>query len=780
MPCSATICQVIVAPDADSPARRLRAAREAALADTRLVGPALRGALSDIADGWLSERLGDTPDVALVAVGGYGRREPAPASDLDLVLLHRDGTEVRSVAEALWYPIWDSGVSLDHSVRTVDEAVRVAEADLKAALGLLDARHVAGDGSLSAELHERAFARWRRDARRRLPELVDSVRERAARSGELAFLLEPHLKESRGGLRDVTALWAIAAAQVADGPDERLRHLHRWLLDVRGELHRRSARGSDRLVQQEQRPVALALGIDDPDELMRRVSEAGRAISFATDAACRAALAATALPRRWRGRGEPARRPLAPDVVAQDNEVHLARDADPATDPVLVLRVAAAAAQAGLAIAPHTLRRLADESAALPDPWPDAARDALVAALGSGRHAVPVFEALDQVGLMVRLIPEWSAVRCKPQHNPVHRFTVDRHLIEAAVEAAAFTRRVARPDLLLLGALLHDLGKGFPGDHTDAGVAVVPAVAARMGLQAADVDVLVALVRHHLLLPDVATRRDLADPATVEMVAAAVGDRHTLELLHALTEADAAATGPAAWSEWKAGLVARLVDETTAVLAGEPLPQPDPLDPDQRALAAAGQLALEVHGSRVTIVAPDRPGLLWRWAAVLGVHRLAVRAASADWVESSNGRMAVTVFEVAPPFGEIPDADALRPDVTRAYDDADALAERLGERERANAPDPGSGIVPPRVLWIEDASHTASVVEVRAHDRPGLLFRLTRVMATAGLDVRSARIATLGAEAVDTFYVVDTDGAPIEESRRGEVEARLLAASATA
>jgi [protein-PII] uridylyltransferase len=522
--------------------------------------------------------------------------------------------------------------------------------------------------------------------------------------------------------------------------------------------------------------VAAALELSEPDELLRRVSEAGRTISFAADESCRRALAAASPPRRWSRRSAPVRRPLADGVVEQDGEVHLARDAVPAADPVLVLRAAAAAAQAGLTVSGHALRRLAADSAPLPEPWPDAARNALVATLGAGRSAIAVMEALDQAGLMVRLMPEWAAVRCKPQHNPVHRFTVDRHLVEAAAEAAAFTRRVTRPDLLLLGALLHDIGKGYPGDHTEAGVAVVPVIGERIGLRPADVAMLTTLVRHHLLLPDTATRRDLADPATVEVVADAVGDRHTLELLHALTEADAAATGPGAWGEWKAGLVAELVDRTAAVLAGEPQPDADPLDPEQRELAESGELGVELAGSRLTIVAPDRAGLLWRWAAVLTVHGLVIRAATAASVGSPGAPMAVTTFDVAPRFGAMPDLDALRTDVRLALADPTPLALALSRREQVYADD-APPAVPPRVLWVDDASHTASVVEVRAHDVLGLLYRLTRALADADLDVRSARVNTLGAEAVDTFYVAGPDGLPISEpGRREEVERSLLRA----
>ncbi|MDQ1697323.1 MAG: [protein-PII] uridylyltransferase [Frankiaceae bacterium] len=753
----------------------LRADRQRVL-DSDLTGAALRAALCGVVDGWLTERLAAVDGVALVAVGGYGRREPAPGSDLDLVLVHNGRHDVKTIADGLWYPIWDAGVGLDHSVRTLAEALAVARDDLKAALGLLDARHVAGDPALTEQLRIAVLGAWRRDARRRLPELRAAGESRARRQGELAFLLEPDLKEARGGLRDVHAMTAAAAAWVTDAPAERVRAAADRLLDVRGELHRVLARPTDRLVLQEQQPVALRLGYADADDLMRDVYAAGRTIAYAADETWRRVEAALRPARRWRSGKEPQRRPLADGVVEQAGEVVLARDAHPAREPALVLRVAAAAAQAELPIAPHALDRLANESAPLPEPWPRHALDALVALLGAGPGLVPVIEALDQAGILGRLLPEWERVRCKPQRNAVHRFTVDRHLIEAAVQAADLTRKVSRPDLLLLGALLHDIGKGWPGDHTDAGVAVLPQIATRLGVGARDVEVLVTLVRNHLLLPESATRRDLDDPATVRAVADVVGDRATLDLLHALTVADALATGPAAWGDWKAGLVADLVARTAAALQGEPPPPADQLDERQRALAEAGELAVDVVDDQVTVVAPDRPGLLWRWAGVLALHRLTIRAATA----TAHGPMAVTVFDVTPRFGSAPDWDLLRADVRRAYDDALPLAARLAERERAYAGEVAH-VVPPLVLWVDGASDVASVVEVRAHDAVGLLHRLTRALADARLDVRAARMSTLGAEVVDAFYVVDSDGGLVEDvQRREEIERALLTACRSA
>jgi [protein-PII] uridylyltransferase len=716
--------------------------------------------------------------VALVAVGGYGRRELLPGSDLDVLLLHAGRPDISAQADRIWYPIWDSGARLDHAVRTPREAREVARTDLRAALGLLHARHVAGAPELTAELRSGVLADWRAAAGTRLAELQALRTERTARSGELAFLLEPDLKEARGGLRDAGAIHAVAAAWVAPGPGPRVRAAQEFILDARHALHEVTGRGSDRLVLQEQDEVARVLELADADALLRRLAEAGRAIAYALDQSFRQA-------QRSRG-GQPARagrpgflragvsahrRPLAEGLVEQDGEVVLARSADPSADPVLPLRAAAAAAQAGLMLAPRALARLGD-CPPLPVPWPAEARDALAALLGAGQAAIGVWETLDQEELVTRLLPDWERVRNRPQRNPLHTFTVDRHLVETAARAAALTRTVARPDLLLIAALLHDIGKGWPGDHRLTGEVVARDTAFRIGLGAVETDLVAGAVRHHLLLPQTATRRDLDDPVTVAQVAQAVGGRPLLEVLHALAIADAQATGPTAWNDWKAGLVGELVRRVGAALGGEPPPSPLPLRPEQIALAAGGEPAVMVRGPEVTVVAPDRPGLLWRAAGVLASHRLAVRSADA----TSVGSTAVTVFDVEPEFGDPPDATLVVADLRRMLQGRLDVEDRLDRRARAVRPRAAS-IPAPKVSLVDDASETATVVEVRAHDAPGLLWRVGRALGECGLDVRAARVETLGAEVVDVFYVTDGDGKPLadNELRRTIVHSVLAA-----
>ena len=706
--------------------------------------------------------------MALVAVGGYGRKELLPRSDLDVLLLHSGRDDIAGIADRIWYPVWDSGAELDHAVRTVPQARRVARADLKVALGLLSARHVAGDPDLTERLRAGALEDWRSAAPARLAELHAAHDERARTSGELAFLLEPDLKEARGGLRDVHAIQAVAAAWVAPAPGPKVRTAYEQILDARHALHEVTGRRLDRLVLEEQDEVARALGLLDGDVLLRMLAGAARTVAYAVDHAFRQADRVRG--RRLRRR-RTERRPLADGVVEQDGEVVLARAADPASDPTLVLRAAAAAAQAGLPLAPRTLDRLT-ECPPLPVPWPAAARDSLLALLGAGPAAVSVWEALDTEGLVTALIPDWERVRNRPQRNPLHTFTVDRHLAEAAAHAAALTREVARPDLLLLAALLHDIGKGWPGDHSVTGEVVARDVGRRLGLATPDIELVAAAVRLHLLLPMVATRRDLDDPVTVKQVATAVRSRVLLELLQALAISDGLATGPAAWNDWKATLVADLVRRVAAVLDGEPMPGPAPLRDDQLALAADGAPAATVRGSEVTVVAPDRPGLLWRAAGVLASHRLTVRSANATSVDN----IAVTVFDVEPEYGDPPDATLVAADLRRMLQGRLDVEDRLDRRARAVRPH-GASVPAPKVTLVDDASDTATVVEVRAHDAPGLLWRVGRALGDCGLDVRAARVETLGAEVVDVFYVTDSDGKPLatDDLRRGTVHSVLAA-----
>jgi [protein-PII] uridylyltransferase len=731
---------------------------------TEGIGDAARAARADAIDTWLRTLFpaDAPPGVALVAVGGLGRRQCAPRGDLDLVLLHSGVPGMDELAARLWYPIWDARLGLDHSVRTLPEALSVAHDDVKVALGLLDARHVAGDEAVTDGLIASAMDQWRRTAVRHLPALREVTAARWKAHGELAFLLEGDLKEARGGLRDVGILRAIAYAGVTDALRPVVRAAHLRLLDTRDALHVAVGRRVDRLVAQERAAVAALLDLDDGDAVLRRVAGDARTVAHALDDAWRAAERSRAARRR--GDGTPGRRPVARDVVEQDGELVLARTAIGARpDPALSLRVAAASAVTGVPIARATCEWLAAFCPPLPAPWPAAARSALVTLLGAGDGLVPTWETCDRYGLVDGWLPEWPRMRSLPQHNPVHRFTLDRHLVQAAAEASAYTREVDRPDLLLIGAFLHDVGKGLPGDHSAVGAPVAAAVAARIGLPPPDVVLVEKLVRLHLLLPEVATRRDLGDPVTISTVAAAVGDTTTLDLLHGLARADAQATGPAAWSDWKGRLIAELVRRVHTALDTGVLPAPPAPDP---ALVAGPLPAVHLDGDRVAVAADDRRGLLAAVAGCLALHRLDVLGADASTVD---GR-ALVEFLVQPRYGSPPDPIALSNDLRRAVAGDVSVTQRL--RTRAGRQRGSSA--PPRIVWHREAATDAVVLELRAADSPGLLYRVASALDDAGAQVRAARISTLGADVVDAFYLV---GAWSGDAERERIEAVVLAAA---
>jgi [protein-PII] uridylyltransferase len=477
---------------------------------------------------------------------------------------------------------------------------------------------------------------------------------------------------------------------------------------------------------------------------------------------------------------------IATYVESRDgNEVTIGPGADPATDPSLPVRLAAVAAERSLPIARDALEAFSAQSPVPDEPWSDELRASFIRVLAAGQPAITALEALDHYGLLVRLLPEWAAVRNRPQRNAYHRFTVDRHLLEAAAQAAPLAFRVARPDLLLVAVLLHDIGKGHRGDHTDAGVEIVATVAHRMGFSAADTATLVQLVRHHLLLAEVATRRDLDDPATVDAVAAAVGDRSTLELLAALTEADSLATSSAAWGPWKAGLVADLVRRTGSRLAGDTSTPPAPsLVTDRhrgfmRQAAALGRSIVVADIPHVTVVAPDRPGLLAAVTGVLALRGLDVRSANV----ASEGGYAVEIFVVEAARGQWPDWELVSDEVDAVRQGRLALEERLATQARAYAGVKAASSPHPVTTQVSvdnGASSASTVVEVRARDAPGLLHRITTALFQSDLDVVAARVSTLGHEVVDAFYVRDraTGGKVTDSERMRLIDQSVRAAAA--
>jgi len=727
------------------------------------------------------EKTGKTSKgLALAAVGGYGRGELSPGSDLDILILHQDQFSQEILSEFvnnLLYPLWDRK-SVDHSVRTRAQTRDAAESDLKVALGLLDIRLVCGDADLVAQVQADNLENWHKNARNRLTELKESLSNRHERSGELAYLLEPDVKEARGGLRDINALRAISLSGTVRVPLERISWAESKLNDIREALHVTSGRNKDRLLFQEQDAVAAKLKYSDADALMSDVARAARSVDYLLDFTWHQ------IEQKGKdGFGRFLRKPRT-DVVAQNlsvsqREIVIHPHTDFATDPLIGLRAAATAAQLGLPISLDSYTSLSnaleENKAVLPNPWPREAREYLISLIGAGEAMIAIFEALDQEEIIFHWIPEWLPLRSLPQRNVLHRHTVDRHMVETAVRAAALTRKVHRPDLLLFCALFHDIGKGSEEDHSLRGERLIAPLAKRVGFPEEDVAIIKLLVKHHLLISATATRRDLDDPATIQSIVDVIPDLNTLELLHALSVADGEATGSGAWSDWKATLVADLVARVKKAMTGSSTVAKQPvISAEQLSLAQTGILHVNLekreNGYSIEIISPDKTGLLSLVAGVLNTSRLDVRSARTK----THGNSAVMKWIVTPePYAPEVTAEYLRAEIERAFNDATHIEEKLIARAEAYAAIPTIPVPDPVVEIFNDGATEATIIEVRSHDRPGLLFRIGAGITQSKIDIRSAIVTTLGAEAIDTLYVTEISGGPLSTARADEVASRL-------
>lgn len=781
-----------------------------------------RAELVDAAVAELHRRAGAPAGTALAAVGGYGRAVLLPRSDIDLLLLHDGAADVEDLANAVLYPLWDGGFEVGHAVRTVDEC-RTACDRLDAAAAMLDLRHVSGEQTLSRAAAGAVEGWARADAGAFVAAIERDAARRRERFGSAAHLLEPELKEGAGGWRDAHGIRLIEravgqpleqAGLLRGRERDALAAAEEFLARTRSALHLETGRRTERLVLDHQPALARAMGFEDEprlvaiDGLMRALFEHARQVEFLL----------AAVIGRFR---DPASSPV-----------------EPPSSPAGVLDALAEHAEAGRE--PPAALLDAIDAADLPDEvsWDDGVRAAFARLLRSGERGAASLELLDRLDLLARYLPEWRDVRCRPQRDPYHRFTVDAHLTHTLratgrllagvgeaddpVQAEAVKQLVARPDAVLLGALLHDIGKTGEGAHVPVGARVVRRVLDRIRLDDARRALVEAMVSLHLLLPDTATRRDLSDENLVIDVAASVGSPERLAALYLLAKADAEATGPAAWTPWRrtlirelvakvqhvlergemgeelAGRLADRVDRIRELLAAEPpadveaflrrMPRAYLLavSPERAArhfativppVGAREARAVHLEGIRpatyeLLVVAQDRPGLLSWIAGALALAGLSILTAQ---VFTTDDGVAVDLFEVEgvwePEVGEHRWRE-FRQTLRRAIDGTVSLEHRVEEKRRWYAPRVAS--VPVTVAVQNDASDFATVIEVGAPDRLGLLYDITRTFADEGLDVHLAKVATYQGRVVDAFYVRDALGRKLEdEAVLGELERAL-------
>ena len=755
--------------------------------------------------------------VAVVAVGGYGRGELSPHSDIDLLFLTAPRPDITpATLRGLLYPLWDAGFQVGHAVRTAKEAVERSAQDIDSATSVLSARFIAGDREPFEEFNDRQ-QRWLRKERARLVRrILEATAERHRTADRAGWALAPDLKDGLGGLRDLHAVFWLARIAEAQASDPALEQAGDVLLAVREALHAEVKRKSDRLRIDLQPDVARRMGLEDdegPNVLMAEVHSSARVIEH------RSSIRAGELAEKVLGgpKRSGSARQVAPAVRLEDGKLHIDPGAhlQPLEDAMQLL---ATAAETERPIASQSLAWLEEAFSRPPvERWASSLAQSFRSLIGAP-GATQALETMDHVGAWPVLLPEWSGIRGLAQHDPYHRFTVDGHSFIAVGEARRATRsdpfgRAAAEEAgdltpLYLGALLHDVGKGSGEDHSVAGERLALAATRRMGLDEHQAEEVAAIVRHHLLLVDTATRRDLDDGAVINFVAGTVGDPRRLRLLYLLSIADGKATGPEGWNEWKGTLVrelylkvltaletgelparndvamrAREVEAYEPALAGraeavlETLPPsylhststPDMAD-DVRLLLSPPQPGQARHrvdaGTEkgqlsVTVAVADRPGTLARTAGVLALHRVSVLTANAF---STTAGIALQRFVVK--LHHELDWDNFGEDLAAAYSGRLAVEARLGKKVRDYLP--ALAFVPEVRVLQEESTHS-TVIEVRAPDTLGLLWAIAASLTELDLDIHVAKIDTLGERVVDVFYVRSAWGEKLDDDQAAEV-----------
>ncbi len=784
--------------------------------------------------------------ITLVALGGYGRRELYPFSDVDLLLLHdwKAKKYMQEVSEAILYPLWDAGFDVGHSVRSVKDAVRFAGDDFIFQVSLLDARLLTG----ADVLYQKLLTRYRKKVldghRHEFVRTMDKLRgQRRSKYGSHSYLLEPHIKEGKGGMRDIQAmLWTAKAifglsglaameesGMLEAGVRRDFETSWNMLARIRNRLHYISRRHNDQLIFEYQEEMAAAFGYEDRDGMlaveyfMRHVYSHLQTIAVVTDLFFEHVHEVLGLTGKDKGERE-----LEKGIVVRSNTLRLAvTDTELADRPHLLMRLFLQAARTDLPIHHHS-RQLVTRSLYLVDESFQTSRRVsriFQELLMQKSSPMATLETMLETGLLPAYIPEFGGVESLAQHDLYHIYTVDRHQLQTVAELADLRVREAdlfqslsSPHLLYLAALLHDIGKGHHTDHSLLGADLIDVVGHRLGLTIEERKCLSFLVRYHLFLPENALRRDLEDREFIRQTAELINDMDRLTMLYLLSIADSKATGPSAWSSWKATLLADLFLKVKACLeAGcivdvngelgeeqgiiwlreqitdlltpgeqtqmsvEDLPadyltsftpemvvQHLRMHRDQASLLQQKVLLFpeDRHGSwSLLMLSRDRQGLLAKLCGVLALHNLSVLAAQIfTWPDGT----VVDVLDVVPVADsgfEEQDWPALENDLNLAVNYRLDVALQLHNKMQAisNRSKRQVQQLEKKVVLDNDMSSHFTVLEVYGGDRTGTLYQLTQTLSDFRLDIHKARIATEVEQLIDIFYVTGPDGGKVED-----------------
>lgn len=805
--------------------------------------------------------------ISVLAVGGYGRAEMAPFSDVDLLFLTpwKVTPWAESVIESMLYMLWDLKLKVGHSSRTIEDCLRLGREDITIRTALLENRFIGGDAALG----ERLNATLRNDLFRTTgAEFIEAKlaerSERHRRQGGQRYVLEPNVKEGKGGLRDLQTLYWIAKYLHAVNDTAELvklgmftaeeyahfRDAEDFLWAVRCHLHLIAGRAADQLSFDAQVEVARRMGYADTagrravevfmQTYFRHATRVGEVTRiFLTALEARHAKPAPALKRLFRRR-----KPLIAPFTDDNGRINIADTRGFLADPLNFLRIFEEALRSGMLIHPDAMRVIAANLDRIDDKLQNDREAARIFVDLLLKHGNPerALRRMNELGVLAAYIPEFEPIVAMMQFNMYHSYTVDEHTIQVVSTLAQIERHELIEELplsshildegvnrrvLYIALLLHDIGKGRPEDHSILGAQIARKVAPRLGLSPEECDTVEWLIRNHLLMSDVAQKRDLSDPRTIRDFAKQVKTRKRLDLLTVLTVCDIRGVGPNVWNNWKATLIRRLHGDTTHALEHglEAVNREQRSDDAQKALREAltgweakdirtelarhydpywqglttgahvifaellrglgeDDIRIDLHldpdhdATRAAFALADHPGIFSRLAgalALVGANVVDARsytskdgyATDVFWIQDADGHP----YEAArlPRLRQMIDK-TLRGEVVarEALKDRDKIKKR--EREFR---------FPTHITFDNEGSDIYTMIEVDTRDRPGLLYDLTRALASAHIYIASAVIATYGAQVVDTFYVKDMFGLKLHSKAKQEaLEKRLREAIA--
>ena len=800
--------------------------------------------------------------VAVLAVGGYGRAEMAPHSDVDLLFLTpwKITPWAESVIESMLYMLWDLRLKVGHASRTVKDCLRLAREDITIRTALLEYRFVAGHAPLAEDLGERL---WNDLFRNTGPEFIEAKlaerAERHRRQGGQRYVLEPNVKEGKGGLRDLQTLYwigkylhrvpspegLVAAGLFTQEEFETFARAETFLWAVRCHMHHVTKRATDQLTFDLQVLVAERMGYVDAggrravehfmQDYFRHATRVGELTRiFLTELEARHAKPEASIKGLFRRKKR-----VRPGLKLVQGRIDVESASDFVADKLNLLRIFEEALRTGYLLHPDAMRLIAANLNRIDDDMrsdPEAVQIFLDLLL---KHGNPerALRRMNELGVLGAFIPEFEPIVAMMQFNVYHHYTVDEHTIQCISTLAQIERGELIEELpvasriladgvnrriLYMALFLHDMGKGRPEDHSILGAQIARRVAPRLGLSAEESETVEWLVRYHLLMSDIAQKRDLSDPRTVRDFAKAVKTRERLDLLTVLTVCDIRGVGPGTWNNWKAMLLRQLYRDTATALEGglESLNRAQREDEAKRALRDVltdwepkdlraetarhyapywqglttetqavfarllrglrdDEIRIDLHpevardATRACFALADHPGIFSRLAGALAL--VGANVVDARTYTSKDG-YATAVFWIQDVEGkpyEVAKLPRLRGMIDKTLNGEIKARDALKDRDKVRKRE-SQFRFPTHIVFDNEGSEIYTIIEVDTRDRPGLLFDLTRTLAVNNIYIASAVIATYGAQVVDTFYVKDMFGLKLHTKSRQEALERKL------